>query len=393
MKTRFFIGLAALALSAMSCTNDNEGFVNQSNDTNPVNELNLQSLSYMSISSQLNDVPYLRKQITLVDKGFCRKVTVSKDERTEVAGMNVQFYNGETKDSTTLILGDDFAVVRFYRDGDFFNYITYNDERKMEEIATQYVTSLEKTRSMDKENVIEYIYGVHSRSNTANLSAIKVNITKAKDVLNISGECRNDNFISSVSDKKNVISTRAIPETPKTVYVICLKENGATLYANEVSAQMLDAANAIYALNNANQYINLHFVLNTTEFSCPDGDAYKNVELFKKSLSEDPRTEGFDDQIYFLLRWGGWDSQIVGMAYTNSYNVDYAHDFKACGISATSIVYTGTLAHELGHIFGAEHVDDSGDLMYYRGSGNVFHKDASNITKISHNFGWSEEDW
>lgn len=201
MKTNLFLGLVTLALSAISCTNDDEGIVNQPNDTMPVNELNLESFSYESLSSQLNDVFLWSKQITLTEKDFVRNITVSLDKRSEVTGMNVKFYNGEPKDSTTIVLGDDFAVLRFYRNGDFFNYIAYNDEQKMEEIANVYMAPLEKVRTIDKENVIQYIYGVNSRSNTTNLSAIKINVLKAKKVLGIpESKCHADNLISSVSD-------------------------------------------------------------------------------------------------------------------------------------------------------------------------------------------------
>lgn len=69
-----------------------------------------------------------------------------------------------------------------------------------------------------------------------------------------------------------------------------------------------------------------------------------------------------------------------------------AGNFKACGLSTTQLSWPGTLAHELGHILGAKHVDDSSNLMYFQNSGNLFHKDNSNIIKISRNFGWREDD-
>lgn len=396
MKKKNILYLLVMASLIMSCSNESEDINFQSSDIKPNNELDLNTFSYETLSSQLTSISNFGKSIILKDKDSSHEVYVSLDDRTQIdfEGENIRLYNGEEKDSTSLILGSTFASLRYYRNGEYINYIAYKDAQTINEIANLYVASFSKTRAGDINKVIEYIYKSKTRSNENDLAAIKVNITKARKLMNISEEGLMNDYIQVPDADLNVqkTSTRAIPTEPKTVYVVCLKENGATLYPNEVSAQMQDAANSIYDINNAEQYINLHFVLNITDFACPNDDADYCLGKFANSVREDPRGEGYDDQIFFLVRWGIWDKGTLGIAYVNSYNVDKANGFRACGMSTTQLYYSGTLAHELGHIFGANHVDDSTDLMYYANTGYKFHKDDANMLKISHNFGWDESD-
>lgn len=386
-----------MASLIISCSNESEDANFQSGGIEPENELELNTFSYEALSSQLTSISKFGKSIILKDKDSNHKVYVSLDDRTkiDIEGENIRLYNGEKKDSISLVLGNTFASLRYYRNGEYINYIAYKDAQTTNEVANVYAASLSKTRAGDANEVIEYVYKSKTRSIENDLTAIKVNITKARKLLNIPEKGYMNDYIQIPDADLNMqkINTRAIPAEPKTVYVVCLKENGATIYPNEVSAQMQDAANSIYDINDAAKYINLHFVLNVTDYACPDNDANNGLTQFINSVKADPRAEGFDDQIFFLIRWGGWnDGKVLGIAVFNSYNVNTAGNFSACGMSATTIFNPGVLAHELGHIFGADHVDDTTDLMYYLSGGYLFHKNTANRLNIAHNFGWEEDD-
>ncbi|MDC1809043.1 fragilysin family metalloproteinase [Bacteroides uniformis] len=385
-KKKLFI-FWGLAIFLCACSNE-EGasslFVYPMSD----NTVNLENISYETLSSQLNNVSALGKTLVLNDGKFNRTVYISPDERTKVTGENFRFFSGESKDSTYLVLSDDFANVRFYDNGELVNYIAYKNAQTMLEVANLYLEPFKETRAAGAEDVVKCIYKNQTKSN-GQVSAVKVNITKAKEVLKLPKmRCLEEDN----PEQETKIQTREIPEMPKTLYVVCLKENGSTIYPHEISTQMQNAANAMYDVHNGNQYINLNFVINVTNYSCPDGDAPNGLQLFKQALKDDPRTEGFEDQVYFLVRWGGWDEGTLGIAYLNSYNVNTAGSYRACGMSCTQLFYPNVMAHELGHIFGANHVDDDSDLMYFESNESAFHKDEHNKNVVATNFGWSTND-
>ena len=392
VKLLLMLGTAALLAA---CSNEADSLTT-SIDAPVTASIDLQSVSYTDLATQLNDVSDFGKMIILKDNGFNRQVHVSMDKRTKIQldNENVRLFNGRDKDSTSFILGDEFAVLRFYRNGESISYIAYKEAQMMNEIAEFYAAPFKKTRAINEKDAFECIYDSRTRSAGKDIVSVKINIDKAKKILNLP-ECDYINDYIKTPQVPHGITesqTRAVPSEPKTVYVICLRENGSTIYPNEVSAQMQDAANSVYAVHGLKRYVNFHFVLYTTEYSCPSGDAKEGLEGFTASLKSNPKAEGYDDQIYFLIRWGTWDNNILGMSWFNSYNVNTASDFEASGMSTTQLMYPGVMAHELGHILGAEHTDNSKDLMYATFTGYLSHLSEKNMDIIAKNLGWEAAD-
>lgn len=133
VKLLLMLGTAALLAA---CSNEADSLTT-SIDAPVTASIDLQSVSYTDLATQLNDVSDFGKMIILKDNGFNRQVHVSMDKRTKIQldNENVRLFNGRDKDSTSFILGDEFAVLRFYRNGESISYIAYKEAQMMNEIA------------------------------------------------------------------------------------------------------------------------------------------------------------------------------------------------------------------------------------------------------------------
>ena len=393
MKKNLFLKVLGLAVMFTACSSE-EGEMNlQVNHL--ANELNLQTLSYEDISSLLVDVSHSGKSIVLNNGNTTPwDITVFRDGKTTISGLDdAVFYKSRDKDSTFLTLASDYATLRLTHNGQSINYVAYKNKDRMKDVAQFYMKEFATTRSSSNTNNISFIYKESTRSTNQDIVCVALNIGEIikahRSGLN---DLHYDYIMPEVSKGANE-SSRIVTRTsgePKSVYVVCLIEQGVQLLPNEISWQMQDAATALYDISE--DYIKLDFRLIKSDFVVTGDDAHAKLANFRSKLLSIEEFNDYSDQMFYLLGFGLWDSDTAGVAYVDTYSASTPlGGFWACGLSAVSSLFPSTLAHEMGHTLGALHVDDKWDLMATSnetmGRGKL-HLDDKNRQKIMNNIIW-----
>lgn len=397
MKTKnyfWFLGIAALFAA---CSNDD--YVNQNispdNGTKP-SELNLKNLDYDGISSILSNITDTGKSIIINDENTTiKEIVVKRNDRTHISGLeDVVLFNGRGQDSVTFTLSSDYATLRMSHDGKSINYVTCKDSKKMNEVVDFYKSTLPSSRSLDNKDYVSYIYTTQSRSDEQQLSGVALNIGEMiKASGNQQGYCGDkcvEPKISVNTTRPHNIATRGFPAAPKSVFVVCLIEQGEQVIPWELSWQLQDA---VAALNDiSDKYISFDFRTIQSDITMTGNNSSERVENFRQRLLAIEELSDYSNEIFMLCRYNIVDINTAGCAYTNTFSASSPiGQFYACGISSVAAIFPCTLAHEIGHILGAEHVNDINDLMH---PGNdllqrtLLHKNEENRNKILNNIMW-----
>lgn len=398
MKAKNYFWLFGIAAFFAACSNDD---VNQSissdSGTKP-SELNLKTLSYDEISSILSSITSSGKSIIINDEDATTKeIIVKRDDKTSISGLeDVVLFNSREQDSVTFTLSSDYATLRMSHAGKSINYVTCKDAKKMNEVAEFYRKAYPSTRSSGNENRISYIYDIQSRSNEQGLTGVALNIG---EIIKMSGnqqvdckyECVEPGISVKTSDAHKAM-TRSIPSEPKSVFVVCLIEAGGQLIPWELSWQLQDAVTALNDISD--KYISFDFRTLQSDISAVGDTPSEKLTSFRKRLLGIEELADYDKEIFMLCRNTTIDSSVAGIAYLNSFNVSNpVGGFWACGISSVSSVTPCVFAHEIGHILGAEHVNNVNDLMNPSNDllqRTLLHLDEDNRTRILNNIMWEE---
>lgn len=335
-----------------SCSKDDILLQGNENSLKPV-IIDLRTMSYEGVMTLLSEQTSL-KDVIFTDGEFTRTVELVVSDNISSGNMEqLMFTSANPADSLDLTVSPEYVAIRMTDNSESFGYIAYANEMQQQEIAELYENLVPTTRS-----------GEAAVTRSVGNASFKLNLTGVREVMKENNvyslpetelkyqqtEMTKGFFSNLFKKVKQVFSPASVsvPKTP-TIDIYLLREKGSNPITHEMNWQVNDAIDALKDVH-SNVKFNVHIEncnfkgTETTSESLPKFREWVNKSQYKN-------TNG----IFILCRWGGWSNNKLGRAYVGDYDVN--NDLKAYGISCTNAWSKYTMAHEMGHIFGAEHVD------------------------------------
>ncbi|WP_459187008.1 M12 family metallo-peptidase [Parabacteroides sp. APC149_11_2_Y6] len=377
----------SLLLAFTSCSKDEILPQSNENSLEPVT-IDLRVMSYESVMTLLSEQTSL-KDVTFTDGEFTRTVELVASDNISSGNMEqLMFTSANPADSLDLTVSPEYVAVRVTDNSELFGYIAYANEMQQQEIADLYENLVPTTRS-----------GEAAVTRSAGNTSFKLNLTGVREVMKENNvyslpetelkyqqsEMTKGLFSNLFNKVKQAFSPApvSVPKTP-TIDIYLLREKGSNPITHEMNWQVNDAIAALKDVQ-SNVKFNVHIENCVFKGSNKSKDALPEFRDWVMK-SQYKNTNG----IFILCRWGGWNDNVLGRAYIGDYNVN--NNLKAYGVSCTNAWNKFTMAHEIGHIFGAEHVEAewyqifwSADLMSassYDWLSSGKHKDSTNRTEI-----------
>jgi len=345
------IALLALVLLA-SCSNDLESSAAKV-DSSIVLDLN--NFNYAGAKSAIESGR------TVIFKDSLAEIPVTAfkkmdDVNISISGETVNSYEGN--DSITVSLSSKFISFRIGTVGHEKGYVSYASATDMNTVQKVYSDNLTASRSVTT-SLVAVSSGAHS---------MKIDLGEAQKVhgklINaVSSEQTTDYKVVSQEEQNNMVSTvttrvggYAFPRN-KTVNVYLLIGKNATCpISHELMWQIEKAQKSIKDVfcSDKMNAPRLVFTIQDCDFrSTNDSEAdLSNFRTFVRNNSAKYSTGG--KNVFFLVRQWWWGSDVLGCAYTDTYNINRLDNNYAFGISQTSCLNATVLAHELGHVFGVK---------------------------------------
>jgi fragilysin len=341
--------LFVLSILVFSCNNENVREDNAKTTTEAI--IDLDNFNYSAVSGLLKSVSG-KEGLTVIKDEKIHHVSIDLSPDS-IKGEDVKLFEGNPEDSISLALSPDYVTVVIHVDGNQYNYVDYKDTVKMKEFNTLYKNQLSSLGSGEDSSMIR---------NTGN-RGLELNVTKLQNLCP-EKKCVSPEFTKSqlaeveAERSMSLRSSSDIRNGVVTVYI--LKEKGSNPIAHEITWQINNASSSI---RDVNSRITFNFVIDNCDYAGGDA-ADVSLQGFRNWVQTSSKYKGDVGDIFFLVRWGGWNSGILGRSYVNTYNVRSASNSYAYGISCTTAWNPTVLSHEMGHIFGAVHVSSIFDLMY-----------------------------
>lgn len=383
---------AGILLALSSCSKDDRLIPNEPEQAAAPVRIDLRTLNYEGVMTLLSEQTSL-KEVTFTDGEFTRTVPelVASDAIDPDQAELLVFNAVNPADSLDMSVTPEYVSVCLNRNGERIAYLAFADINRQKEIADLYEGLFATTRS-GKQIVTRGVDDGSFKMNLTGMASTALERFEAEGTyelpepdLKYQEPVATRGFFSNMF-KKVVTSFKPAPkpaiETP-VIDIYIMKERGSNNLAHEINWQV---NNTIKSLKDVQSNVKFNIHIENCDFK-GTRDSHADLENFRKWI-RDSKYKNVNG-LFFLCRWGEWKGA-AGRAYISDYDVN--NDLQAYGVVSTCAISPYTLAHEMGHNLGAEHVNVkwyqliNADLMAgninpcFLGSGK--HKDNANRKEI-----------
>lgn len=348
-------------------------------------EVALNSFTYESLMNDLAERTSL-DEVVLRDGELMRSVSLSASDNLDPDQAGVLVFNSADADSVDLTVSPGYVAVRMTVDGQQKAWIAYGDPETQEAVEERYASLGAATKSGASVMTRSAVAGGAMCLDLTAMAESMGGDYVLPDVEDIPEGVVTKGFFSNLWNKVVQVFKPTPAPAPKapTIDIYLCKERGANPAEHEMNWQVNDAIVSLKDVQ-SNVKFNVHIV--SCDFKgC--NDSSKDLSNFRSWVQKSSYRN--KDGIFVLCRWGGWGDNVLGRAYMWDYDVNY--DRKAYAVSCTNAWFSFCMAHEIGHNFGADHVEMSwydylynSDLMCPLDSGPFKtnkHKNSANRAEI-----------
>lgn len=381
---------AAMLAMLAACNNETEPVETTAPATEEKTVIDLSAMTYEGVMETLASRTELNN-VEFKDGALTRTTSLTASDATDPDQSNQLVFNSAAADSVELAVSPAYVSVRMTVGGEMYAYLAYADDAEQTQVEQVYTENLPVTRAgespvarVEKGNALKMNLTRMHNGMEAGTGTLQGSFSQSEP-----SQVATRGFFSNLWKKVTSVFKPApapIVKTP-TIDIYMMKERGANPATHEMNWQANDAISSLKDIQ-SNVKFNVHIMNCDFKGSNNAVNDLNNFRTWMKNSSY-RNTDG----IFVLCRWGGWGNGVLGRGGVNDYNVN--SDRKAYCISTTNAWNKFTVAHELGHNLGAQHVSCkwydifwTADLMtpsthYWMGSGK--HKDSANRNRIKAN--------
>lgn len=332
--------------------------------------------------------------------------------------------DGKTKEKAIMIVGENgFDLFYKDKDQDFrlkgkselnvgYKPIEFNPQGKLK---TQFLAYTKKNGTDGQQLLNQFNKKNVDNSNRYNVTVENSNhytllnetagLQKRKSVEG-QGKCGTDHLTSTQHELNNRVENAAKNTTVGAYNIEIIGMMGNPDFNNQY-AHLVTSLHGIYpklAINywqyqltnspqNSDGSINQNYIKEMEEWTntlLKVDDASKQLRKLANFSEAHPYyVQGVKRRVRVALYGDSWNDKTHGLAYIDYYKIsNHAGNAYRHSTLIACDDYNSTLAHECGHNLGANHVDNTKDVMYSKtnsifGAYNSYnHHDATNISKI-----------